>query len=260
VGAFLGDRDGHNNADVRGMLAPLAKLAAQSGAAVVGVHHMNKGGGAGGNGGGAGGLSSIIYRASGSIALTAAARAVWVVARDRNDPSGQRRLMLPVKNNLGDDKSGFAYAIVDGAIAWEPQPVDVSADEALGGGAGRVGRSPLEREEAVEFLKEVLSGGAMKVPAIREAAARDGLSWGTVLRAKMELGVRSFRKEMNGPWCWIAGAAGAEDSAHVRGSEGAHNRTMPGEGDGAGAGARGYSESATQPGTLFLPRVGLPDL
>ena len=61
------------------------------------------------------------------LAFVAAARAVWAVAKDREDP--ERRLLLPVKCNLGPDQSGLAYRVVPvddvACIEWEPDPVDV---------------------------------------------------------------------------------------------------------------------------------------
>ena len=42
ITAFLGSIDGHINSDVRGMLAPLAKLAEKYNVAIVCVSHLNK--------------------------------------------------------------------------------------------------------------------------------------------------------------------------------------------------------------------------
>ena len=51
-----------------------------------------------------------MYRAMGSLAFVAAARAAWAVVRDKTDP--RRRLMLAVKNNLAaDTANGLAFTI-----------------------------------------------------------------------------------------------------------------------------------------------------
>ena len=47
----------------------------------------------------------------GSLAYTAAARSVWAVAKDRNDPDQNRRLLVPVKNNLAPDPTGLAFSV-----------------------------------------------------------------------------------------------------------------------------------------------------
>lgn len=122
ISAYLGDIDSHNNADVRGLLAPLAELAARHRVAVLCVSHLNKGGG------------PAMYRTNGSLAFVAAARAAFMVTRDQADPA--RRLMLPLKNNLAPDVDGLAYSVQTAeneapVVVWEPEAVTVTAEEAL---------------------------------------------------------------------------------------------------------------------------------
>ena len=121
------------NAAMRGCIfAPLAKLAARHRVAVVGVTHVNKTGGA-----------NALYRAMGSLAFVAAARAVWLVVQDDKNPG--RRMMLPAKNNLAVHGTGLAYSLAPSAIpdvahvAWEAEPVTITANEAL---AVETGRGP----------------------------------------------------------------------------------------------------------------------
>ena len=64
-----------------------------------------------------------MYRAMGSLAFTAAARAVWLVTRDPED--AERRLMLPVKMNLSAEPRGLGYRIVAGKVEWDDEPVDL---------------------------------------------------------------------------------------------------------------------------------------
>lgn len=124
ISAFTGSADSHNNADVRGLLAPLAVLAAKHRVAVVCVSHLNKSS----NG-------PAIYRTMGSVAFTAAARAAYGVVKDKTDPA--RRLFLPIKANLAPDEHGLAYRIVPSdtpgvaRVEWDSVPVDISADDAF---------------------------------------------------------------------------------------------------------------------------------
>ncbi len=106
VSAFLGGTDSHKNAEVRSVLARLSDLAEQKRVAVVAVTHLRKGEGA------------AIYRAMGSLAFVAAARAAWAVVKDQDDP--QKRLLLPMKNNLAPDVDGLAYRIE--ASDWGDSP------------------------------------------------------------------------------------------------------------------------------------------
>ncbi len=72
ISAYMDGIDGHKNADVRGLLAPLKNLAATRCVAVIAVDHLRKSDG------------KAIYRTVGSIGFPAAARSVLVVAKDTN--------------------------------------------------------------------------------------------------------------------------------------------------------------------------------
>jgi len=194
--AYLGKTDSHKNAEVRAVLARLVDLAARRKAAVLAVTHLNK----------AGGLPAI-YRAMGSLAFVAAARAVWAVVRDENDETGRRRLFVPVKNNLGADESGLAYALepVDGVarVAWEAAPVDMRADEALGGG-----QTSAVRDEARKFVVETLQshGGEMASDELSEAAEANGISERTFRRARKAVAEVYKEKGKGGQWrCRLKG-------------------------------------------------------
>ena len=121
VSAYLGGTDSHNNADIRALLAPLAAMASRHKVAVVAVTHLNKAQ-----------QANALYRASGSLAFVAAARAAYSVTKDPDDPD--RRLILPLKNNLGDDKTGFAYRIVEAdngapVLQWEDELVEMTLED-----------------------------------------------------------------------------------------------------------------------------------
>jgi putative DNA primase/helicase len=154
--AFLGKVNSHNYADVHSALTPLIRLASKHRVAVVGVTHLRKSVG-----------GSPISRIIGSIGFPAVARAVYLVASDPSDP--QRRLMLPVKNNLGDDSTGFAFRVrlkgVPGGrqssrVRWEPELVAITASEAMGRNTASKGS---ELEEAMDFLADFLAAGPMPV-------------------------------------------------------------------------------------------------
>ena len=114
ISGFMGATDSHKNAEVRGTLSPLAKLADKHNVAVVAISHLTKSQG------------KSIYRAIGSIAFVAAARAAWAVVEDQHND--RRRLFLPIKNNLAD-ATGLAFEIVDGRVEWDPEPIIVRIDD-----------------------------------------------------------------------------------------------------------------------------------
>lgn len=205
VTAYLGGVDSHKNAEIRGLLAPLGAIAERHRVAVVAVTHLNKSGG-----------GPAIYRAMGSLAFAAAARAAWAVSKDKDDP--RRRLLLPIKNNIAPDTGGLAYRIepvgVDGcpAVAWEPDPVNVSADDALAGdrdeGGGRT-----ERDDAAVWLRDYLGDGPKLARDVLTESKAAGFSKRTIDRAKPAAGVRTRKETFSGGWVWA-----------LRGDEGCHDR------------------------------------
>lgn len=193
ISAYLDGADSHTNADVRGLLAPLAELASRYRVAIVAVTHLRKGEG------------RAIYRAIGSIAFAAAARAVLVVTRDPQDET--RRLVLPAKNNLGPDSGGLAYSITttpDGVpyLLWDAEAVTMTADDALSPAPADDERS--ERATAAEWLREVLADGPMPARDVRRQADDAGHSWATVRRAQAAIGVHVARDGFGrgGRWRW----------------------------------------------------------
>jgi len=197
LSACLGKTDSHRDADIRGLLAPLTELATRLRVAVLAVTHLRK------NSDG-----PAIHQSMGSLAFVAAARAAYVVARDATDPTGKRKLFLPMKNNLSDLRSGLAYELVRSAtgypmVRWEPEPVEMSADEALAvPTGGRPGPEPQERTEAEEWLRDALADGPRPASELFSEAAADGITKGTLKRAKGQLGVVAKKGGWDGGWAW----------------------------------------------------------
>jgi len=199
--AYLGKTDSHNNAEVRAVLAKLFELAARHKIAVLAVTHLNK-------------ASTLpaIYRAMGSLAFVAAARAVWAVVRDEDDEAGRRRLFVPVKNNLGADETGLAYALEPvgqtARVQWESDPVSIRADDALDGG----GRKAKAQHDARQFVIDTITanGGDMLSDDLSSAAEAQGISEHTFWRARKAVAESYKEKGRGGRWrCKLKG--GHED-------------------------------------------------
>jgi hypothetical protein len=198
VSAYLGRTDSHKNADIRGLIAPLAELASRHRVAIVAVTHLNKGAG-----------TKAVYRATGSLAFIAAARAAFLVIADEQDRS--RRLMLPAKMNVGPNPMGLAFTVGSrklagigsvGYISWETEPVWLTANEALAMEAGSATTATKPREAAVEWLQELLLLGPLSANEVRAQANEAGLFWGTVRRAQAALGIKPGKSDFGGPWMW----------------------------------------------------------
>ncbi|MEX2673411.1 MAG: AAA family ATPase [Phycisphaeraceae bacterium] len=195
VSAYTGRVDGHDNSEVRAMLAPIATMAERHRVCVVLVHHLNK---AGGQGRGA------LHRVMGSVAWAAASRVVLSFTKDPDDQ--RRRLMLNAKNNLGPDSGGLAYTIRDSGmghpcVVWDSEPVVMTADDAMSERDDRTTAT----DEAAQWLREVLSDGPLARADVEAAAERDGFAWRTVERAKVRASVVSEQQRNDGRvsgWHW----------------------------------------------------------
>ncbi len=193
ISAYLDDTDSHRNAAVRGLLAPLSALASKRRVAIIAVDHLNKNSGE----------KNSLYRAGGSLGFVAAARAVYIVSKDQNKP--ERRLVIPIKNNIAKENTGLAYTVIGDAnktpvIVWEPDPVNITASEVL---------SSMESDEertdtnwAVMVLQHVLSGGPMNAPDVFKECKQAGLSEKQVRRAGKKLGISPKKTGFNSGWMW----------------------------------------------------------
>jgi hypothetical protein len=198
ISAYLGNTDSNCNAEIRGLLSPLATLAARHHVAVLCVTHLRKSAG------------PAVHRANASIAFTAAARASWAVAADPAEP--ERRLMLAVKQNLGPAIGGLAFRIATEngppRLNWDQGAVNLTANDVLGSVEDR--ESQDAKREAESWLKEQLGSGPISVQQLQAEAKTEGLSWATVRRAKESLGVVAKKSGLHGGWQWRLEDAQAE--------------------------------------------------
>lgn len=222
ISAYLGKTDSHRNSEVRAVLEPLQKMAERTGVAVLSVTHFNKPGG--------GTTSKALHRFVGSIAFTAAARMAFAVMEDSDEAN--RRLLLHVKNNLAAPPQGIAFTVVQRLVevsggsvvqpyvVWDPNPVTMTANEAMAADAG--GAKPAQ-DDAAEFLQELLADGPVPQKRVKEDADGAGLSWATVRRAKDRLGVKAVRDTVagefgtgKGQWLWSLKVLTEAQDAHIK--------------------------------------------
>jgi putative DNA primase/helicase len=196
ISAYLGSIDSHKNSDVRALMTPISEFADKHGVAVLGISHLNKSQ-----------AQDALLRVSGSLAFVAAARAAFIAVRDRNNHA--RRFFLPIKNNLGSDRAGYAFTVESvtlsgdlqtSRVVWEHEPVTVTADEILSAPPDYENRS--EVEEAKRFLLDVLADGPMSARKVQEEAEGAGYSWATIRRAQTALGVQATKEGLKGGWKW----------------------------------------------------------
>jgi DNA polymerase len=209
----LGEVDSYRDTDVRAVLGPLKELAEELGIAIITVMHFNK----------KVDITNALLRVSNSMAFVGLPRHAYGVVAD---PENHRKLFVRAKNNdaADSDNQTLAYhfetrevgidprsgkEIRAPYIVWEEGYVDVTATEAMSAAAEN--KSPAQRDDAKQFLLDMLADGA-EVPTaeMKDAAQAHGFSWSTVTRAKKQLkekdginiSVTKERGVPDGRWMW----------------------------------------------------------
>jgi hypothetical protein len=192
--AFVDDEvNTHRDHHVRRALMPLVRLAEETSAAVLLVRHLNK----------AAGINPL-YRGGGSIGIIGSARSGLLIAKDPEDQTGARRVLVSTKANLSEEPSALAYHLAADLgeavhVVWEGV-TQHTADGLLATPEGEDERSALD--EACDVLREILSAGRVLSTDVFAQARAAGVSEGTLRRAKKRLGIKPGRASGSSPWHW----------------------------------------------------------
>ncbi|MBK6938800.1 MAG: AAA family ATPase [Planctomycetes bacterium] len=208
LNAYVGKVDAHKDHEIRSILGKLGQLAERHNVAVVLVAHLNKS------------ESNAAYRVGGSMGIVAVARTGWFVVLDPNDP--KRRLLLPMKTNVGGPPTGIAWNIHTDSqdrpiIIWSVEPRTETADAVFR--AQRGGSTRPKRHDAVAFIESKLTDGPMPSSELLALAEESGFSRNTCFRARDELDVRSTRR--GGKWFWALPGSDGESKNPNGGGVGA---------------------------------------
>lgn len=192
ITAYVGPgTDTHRANQVRGVLAPLAKIAERWKCSVLVVRHLAKSPG-----------GRAIYRGLGSIDFTAAARSVLLAGSPPSDP--ESRALVHIKCNVAKLAPSLGYRIFEvgneARFEWTGESslgsADLLAEEQSYGQQGRI-------EEAREFLRETLEDGPVAASEMKEQAKKAGIAQRTLDEAKRREGVKSSKKGFkDGRWYW----------------------------------------------------------
>lgn len=190
--AFLdGKLNINNDADVRRCLGQVAAVAESTGAAFLLVRHLNK----------KSGLSAV-YRGGGSIGVTGAARAEFMVGVDPADPEG--RILACVKSNLAPEPSSLRFHIeshgTTSRVRWGDQ-CDTTAHDLCASGSD--GRKSGKADEAKGIIEDMLAHGPVPSTDVLEACLAVGVSKRTYERVKSELGVKACREGFGDDGTWM---------------------------------------------------------
>jgi DNA polymerase I-like protein with 3'-5' exonuclease and polymerase domains len=192
ISAYLGigKVDSFRATDVRAILSPLKQFAEDLELGVLGVLHFNK----------KTDITNLMLRVSDSLAYSAASRHVYGIVSDEDN---KRKLFVRGKNNIAraEQKTlAFNFGELEVGtskktgrtvraphLVWHPEPVDITATEALR--ALAESKSPSALDNAKQFLNVLLSDGPVGVKDVHEAREEHGISKMTLKRAREQLGI-----------------------------------------------------------------------
>lgn len=185
ITAYMGRLDANNNSEVRGLMSRLSNLARRFRVAIVLVSHLNKDSG----------NTRTVYRTMGALSFCAAARCVYFVKKEAQS----LRVVVPAKHNLKLNHSAMTYTILDdGTLSWQHTDLAIAAEDV------ESDEAPVSLvEEAVAWLRSLLSQGPRAAREVQQLAGEDGIAIATLRRAMRIAGVQS-RREKEG-WMWVLG-------------------------------------------------------
>jgi hypothetical protein len=195
--------------DVRRVLAPLAKLAGDAGAAIVGVMHLNKSQ-----------TGDVLNKVGGSVGFGAAARSVLFFAPDPDEVEGYTRILAHAKSNVGPLAPALRFrvegrevdadgrSIATSGIAWCGAAGSVTAADLVrepGTPAERQARHQSEDavDEAAQIICELLADGPREAEEMQHELKRLGIPERAWRAAKSRLGVRPQKAGFVGGWRWV---------------------------------------------------------
>ncbi len=196
IQGYVGEDTDINRAnEIRSVMRGLAKVAEQTGCAIVFIGHLNKMKG-----------TNSAYRGLGTIDFRASARSVLLVGRLRKMPNV--RVIVHDKSSLAPEGKSLAFNLGnDEGFKWLDGYDKITADELLGGGEAQT-----KTDQAEDLILDMLSSGEF-VPAekIFEKAKERNISQRTVNEAKAKIKGLTTRRIGKG-WFWAIPVS-AEETA-----------------------------------------------
>ena len=150
-------------------------------------------------------VSSAVHRVMGSLGFVAAARSVYAIVRDPGDPD--KKLLLPIKNNLGPDTEGFRFQIkTDHKQKIHPRPVrlqwdkevieETMIDEILAATTPRKEATKAKEKKVKEWLRNAIKpGDKMLSTELDKIAKQKGFSYGMVTECMLDFGYEKYKEK-----------------------------------------------------------------
>lgn len=186
IQGYVGEDTDINRAnEIRTVMRGIARIAEETGCAIVFVGHLNKMKG-----------TNSAYRGLGTIDFRASARSVLLVGRLRKMPNV--RVIVHDKSSLAPEGKSMAFNLGnDEGFKWLDGYDNITADELLGGGEAET-----KTDQAEDLILDMLSSGEF-VPSekIYAKAKEKDISPRTVNEAKTRIkGIET--KKLGRGWSW----------------------------------------------------------
>ena len=194
----------YRDQDVRRALHQVANLAADTGACVIIVRHLNKSNG-----------TNALYRGGGSIGIVGQARAAFIAAADPDDDTGQRCVLAAAKMTIAALPAALAYRLIPDThhgcarVEWLGETGHYARDLL----AERTGPDDTddrtERDEAADWLIGYLTdhGGEATPADAKKAARQAGIATRTLERARVRAHVKLRRSGFPAQTVWALSEA-----------------------------------------------------
>ena len=178
-------RDINKANETREFMKQLAGVAERTHSAICLIHHMNKATG-----------GRALYRSVGSIDFVAAVRSVLMAGHDPDDRD--RCAIAHIKCNLAPLRKSVGYSIGEFGLSWTGDS-DLTAERMCEVPDRKKAAS---RDDAGEFLLQLLANTPMSSDDVIEFGAAQGYSRSTLFRAKRDLAGRIKAEGGRGGWTW----------------------------------------------------------
>lgn len=187
LSSYIGNCQINAANEVRPQFNHLIRITKETGCAIVIINHLNKMYG-----------TKAIYRTPGSIDIVGAVRSALLIGRSKENED--ERVMVQQKSNLAPTGAAIVFSVGENGVTFIKES-ELTADELLAGFSKQGGRPDVKTQEAMEFIREMLSDGENHEAAACEAKLREaGISISTAKRAKRMLGVLSSKPHF--AWFW----------------------------------------------------------
>jgi putative DNA primase/helicase len=197
TGFFPKGVDAWNTPQVRRFLRPLIDLAQRRRFALLGVQHVNRRTD-----------SDPLARIADAQGIPQVARSVLVWGPDPEDPDGDggdRKVLATAKNNLMKGRPAASFRIEGVRIAediFAPRLVHLGESTAEAGDLVSDQEARSQTQDAVNWLADLLSDGAVAVEEAKKAASDAGITPKCLRSARERIATHSRPGGNHGPYVW----------------------------------------------------------